>query len=110
MAVKTYSKSALVSQTISFDIDTYFNHLVVGCTYYTDETKSTVATNTAGTIVVEGQVNGNSGWSALDASPLDCADPASFSSTSIPLSRIRFVPSNIDVATHYQITVTANSH
>lgn len=107
--MKTYSDIKAVDQTISFETDPNFNHLVVTCTYFNAD-NSAVAQPTAGSIAIEGKVNGNSGWSALDLSPLDATDPTSYASTSIPLSDIRAVPTSIDVAVNYQITITANAH
>lgn len=106
--MKTYSKILPVDQVMSFDLDPHFNHVTVACTYLSDSLA--VVEPTTGTLAVEGQVNGNSGFSALDLSPLDATDASSYASTSVPLSKIKITPSLINVATKYQVTVTANSH
>lgn len=107
---RVYQIRGAVGDTESTAIDPHFNHLVVACKVFTDDTYTTIATPTVGSIAIEGKVNGNDGWSALDLSPIDVTDSASYASTSIPLSDIRAVPTGIDVATHYQITITGNDH
>ena len=96
--------------TVSAFTNPNYNHLVVGCTYYTDSTLETVAEPTTGVINIEGRVNGNSGWSTLNLSPLDCTDDSSYVSTSIPLSEIRAICSGLDAGVFFAVTVTANSH
>ena len=108
--MKPYSETAVIGEAIEIEIDPEFNHLVVACSFFTSENKETIAAPTAGTVTIEGKVNGNSGWSLLDGSSLDATDSSSYASTSIPLSAIRATPSDLDVAEVYQITVTSNSH
>lgn len=58
--MKTYSDIEKVDQTISFEVDPNFNHLVVACTYFNAD-NSAVAQPTSGIVTIEGRVNGNSG-------------------------------------------------
>lgn len=91
-------------------VDPHYNHLVVGVTYYTDDTYTTIATPLAGSISIEGRVNGNSGWSVLTDSPIDCTDPAASANTSIPLQEVRLAATGLTAGVYYQATITANAH
>lgn len=94
----------------STPVDPHFNHLVVGVTYYTDDTYTTTTTPLAGSISVEGRVNGNAGWSVLTDSPIDCTDTSASANTSIPLQEVRLVATALDAGVYYQATITANAH
>lgn len=91
-------------------VDPNFNHVVVGVSYFTDNTYTTIATPIAGTIAVEGRINGNSGWSPLTDSPMDCTNPADSVNTSIPLQEIRLVATGLDAGVFYQAVITGNAH
>ncbi len=98
------------SETLSKTVDPYYNHVVVGVSYYTDDTYTTIAVPIAGTIAIQGRVVGNSGWSDLVNSPIDCTDSSASANTSTPLEEIRAVPTSLDAGIYYQVTITGNSH
>tara|TARA_R110000782_G_scaffold270483_1_gene371892 strand:- start:72878 stop:73219 length:342 start_codon:yes stop_codon:yes gene_type:complete len=102
----------VASATNETIISAQYNHLVVAFDLFTDSTKSSTSTLTAGSIVVEGKVKGAGGWSALDLSPLDATDKTSYATTSIPLESIRITQSAdiAGTASFYVVTVTANDH
>lgn len=90
--------------------DPNYNQMVVGISYYTDDTYTTVATPTGGTITIEGRINGNTGWSEMSDSPIDCTDDSASVTTSVPIVEIRASATGLDAGVYYQVTVTANSH
>ena len=59
-------KMAIIDTPITFEVDSHYNQIVAGCTYFNGE-GTVIAEPTA----IEGKVNGNSGRSALYLSPLD---------------------------------------
>lgn len=97
----------LVSETLTIDVDPNFPHVFVAARYFTDDTFLTPATPTAGSIAVTGRVEGNEGYSILDGSPIDCTDNSAITSAGAPLNSIQAAPMLIDVASYYEITVTA---
>lgn len=92
---------------VSVPTDPNFNQLFVAAAYFTDSTMETVATPTAGTLTVEGKVNGSNGWSELDSSPLDCTDDSDYVSAGAPLSEVRVTCAGLDAGLYFQVTVTA---
>lgn len=107
---KTYVIRGSDLDTTSTVIDPNYNHVSVGCSYFTDSTYDTLTTPTTGTISIQGRKNGNAGWSDLVDSPIDCTDTSDSANTSTPLEEIRAVPTGLDSGIHYQVTITGNSH
>lgn len=108
MTAKVYTVGGpMASQTDISPIDPQFNQLFVTAKYFSDASLNTEVTPTAGTVAIQGRPYGAGGFSTLSMSPLDCTDPGDFGSSSVPLDALRFTPTSIAGATHYQITVTA---
>jgi len=105
---KTYTING--DSEVSTVVDPNFNHITVGVSYFTDDTYTTIASPSAGTLAIQGRVNGNFGWSDLVGSPLDCTDNSASANTSTQLQEIRAVPTSLDAGVYFKVTITGNNH
>lgn len=109
-ATKTYTIEGAYNESGLVKVDPELNHLSVACTWYSDSNYQTPEAPSAGTLAIEGRVNGNAGYSTLNLSPLDVTDNTAYANTSVPLSHVKVTPSDVDSGYYYQVIITGNDN
>lgn len=101
----SYQKKALVSETITMDVDKRFYNWTATVSYYSN-VDETPAVPSGGTIAVTGLIPGATGYSDFNLSPLDCTNISDYCTAGVPLSGVKITPTGVTGATHYKVTIT----